>query len=219
MKYKTLWMTLVTLSASSIPALADEGRDFVAAFAAAVKNKDRKAWEAFLAPASRACLNGPGGEMLNRAFASDTRQSVAADSKVWVTRLDAKDVLIAEDMLSYGDRPTHYFQIDLGPPGRATVSLIRYGRLHDGRWQYVLGCPNANGLARAKAAEAPRAAAEADLQARVKALPPAVAAEAKRLIAAGNIMGATAAVANGTGVELSTARGIVRALENKPAGR
>lgn len=214
MKTRTAALIAVTLLSNAIPAIADEGRDFVAAFAAAVNGKNKAAWEAFLSPASRACLSGPGREMLERVFASDTRANVPLDSKVWVTRIGSTDVLMAEGMLSYGDRPTHYFQIDLGPPGRATISLIRYGRLQSGRWQYVVGCPTTEGMARAKEAARERAADDAGARTRAKALPPKVAAEIRRLIADGKIMDATRAVSQASDVDLSTARSIVRTLES-----
>ena len=130
----------------AVSAVADDGSDFVAAFSAAVNGKDRKAWEAFLSPGSRACLSGPGKEALDRIFRNDTSERVAPDSKVYVTHLNPNEVLMFEGMLTYPDRPTHYFQINLGPPGQATRSLIRYGRLQNGRWQYVLGCPKADGI-------------------------------------------------------------------------
>lgn len=199
----------------AIPASADAGRDFVTALAAAVNGKNRADWEAFLSPASRACLNGPGREMVDMAFAGDTRERVAPDSKVWVTPIGVQDVLIGEGMLAYPDRPTHYFQIDLGPPGRSTSSLVRYGRLQQGRWQYVLGCPTEAGLAQAKVAARERVVAEADARRRLKALPPAVVAEAKRLIAEGRNIEAARAVAKASGIELSVAYGIVQLMADK----
>ncbi|MCF8199513.1 MAG: hypothetical protein K9J42_12155 [Sulfuritalea sp.] len=219
MKTRAVALVVVTLLSFTIPAVADEGRDFVTAFSAAVNGKSKSVWEAFLSPASRACLAGPGKEMLERAFASDTRVNVPPDSKVWVTRIGGTDALMGEGMLSYGDRPTHYFQIDLGPPGRATSSLIRYGRLQNGRWQYVVGCPTTAGMAQAKVTEKARTAADAEARIRAKNLPPALVAEIRRLVADGKIMAATQSVANATGAELAIARGIVRTFENQPAGR
>ena len=133
----------VSLAASAV---ADDGSDFVAAFSAAVNGKDRQAWEAFLSPGSRACLSGPGKKALDRIFKNDTSERVAPDSKVYVTHLSPNEVLMFEDMLTYPDRPTHYFQINLGSAGQTSRSLIRYGRLQDGRWQYVFGCPKADGI-------------------------------------------------------------------------
>lgn len=222
MKTGFFLLSAAMLLSTSFPSIADEGRDFVAAFSKAVNGKNRSAWEAFLSPASRACLSGAGREMLERVYASDTQVNVPPDSKVWVTRMGGTDALMGEGMLGYGDRPTHYFQIDLGPtdsPRRATRSLIRYGRLQNGRWQYVVGCPTTTGLAQAKAAEKERAAAEADALARAKALPPQVATEVRRLIGEGKIMAATQAVAKATGAELAIARAIVRILESQASSR
>jgi len=201
------------------PANADEGRGFVAAFAAAVNGKSRSAWEDFMSPGSRACLGGPGSEMFDRIFASDTRETVLPGSKVWVTPIGKQDTLIGEGMLAYPDRPTHYFQIDLGPPGRSTASLIRYGRLQQGRWQYVVGCLTAEGLAQAKVAAREQAVADADARKRLKALPASVVAEARSLIAEGRTIDAARAVAKATGTDLSTAYGIVRIIKDKPADR
>lgn len=201
---------------SNYPANADEGRDFVTAFAAAINGKNRIDWENFMSPASRACLDGPGREILDQAFASDTRERIPPDSKVWVTPIGKQDTLIGEGMLAYPDRPTHYFQIDLGPPGRATRSLIRYGRLQQGRWQYVIGCPTAEGLAQAKVAARERTLADAEARKQLKALPVSVVAEARRLIAEGHRIDAAKAVAKATGTDLSTAYGIVRIIDDKP---
>ena len=209
----------LALLLSNPAAHADEGRDFVAAFAAAVNGKNRSDWERFMSPTSRACLGGPGRDMLDRIFASDTSERVPPDSKVWVTPIGKQDTLLGEGMLAYPDRPTHYFQIDLGPPGRSTKSLIRYGRLQQGRWQYVIGCPTSEGLAQAKAADRERAIAEADARQRLKSLPPSVVAEARRLIAVGQNIAAAKVVAKETGTDLSTAYGIVRIIGDKSTDR
>jgi len=216
LRLKLLRLAIVpTLMVSAISAHADAGSDFVTAFAAAVNTKNRSAWENFLSPGSRACLNGPGREMLDHVFAQDTRRQVAADSKVWVTPIGPKDVLLSEDMLAYADRPTHYFQIDLGPSGRSTASLVRYGRLEQGRWQYVTGCPTAAGLAAAKVAARERASAEAEARKRLKTLPPAVIAEARRLLGEGQTIAAGRIIAKETGSDLQTAVGMARVLERE----
>jgi hypothetical protein len=205
----------LALMLANFPAYADAGRDFVTAFAAAVNGRNRSDWEKFMSPGSRACLNGPGRKMLDQIFASDTRDRIPPDSKVGVTPIGKHDTLIGQGMLAYPDRPTHYFQIDIGPPGRATRSLIRYGRLQHGRWQYVIGCPTSEGLAQAqaKAMERERVIADAAARERLKTLPQNVIAEARRLIAEGRRIEAARMLARRTGADLSTAFGLVRVLD------
>jgi len=121
-------------------------RTFAQEYIAAVTSSDIERYKRLLHPRTRACITPGNAEFFNTIFARRVDR-VARNPHSSVRRLKDRGMSTARSNgLSYPDRPSHAFEINLVSSGPKQSAIIAHAVRVNGIWYEVLPCPSAKSL-------------------------------------------------------------------------
>jgi hypothetical protein len=189
-------------------------RTFSQAYLAAVTGPDIDRYIRLLHPRTRACITTANAEFFNTIFARRVGR-VARNPRSSISKLKGSGMFSSANPngLSYPERPTHSFQIDLVSSGSRQSALIVYAVKENGIWYEVLPCPSAKSLQMMREAKLQNAADSAKARQLADSLQDPLRAEVLALLQESGVIDAVKRYSEAAQVDLTMARRVVKALE------
>ena len=134
-------------------------RTFSQAYLAAITGPDIERYVRLLHPRTRACITPANAEFFNNIFARRVRR-FTKNPQLSVRKLKDLSIVNAakNNGLSYPDRPSHAFQINVISSGPNQYAITALAVRENGIWYEVLPCPSAKSLEALKEAKVQNAA-------------------------------------------------------------
>ncbi len=219
---KSSIFSLLAVMALASPALAQKlemtpaQRTFAQAYLAAITSPDIERYIRLLHPRTRACITPANAEFFNTIFARRVNR-VARNPQLSVRKLKDLGMINAakNNGLSYPDRPSHAFEINLVSSGSKQYAITALGVKVNGIWYEVLPCPSAKSLVLMREAKLQNAADSLKAAALADSLQDPLRAEVLTLLQEAGPVSATKHYAEAAQIDLSMARRVVRVLEKE----
>ncbi|MGH8722684.1 MAG: hypothetical protein ACREU4_11905, partial [Burkholderiales bacterium] len=186
---------------------------FVKALVEAINSKDAAKRKALIHPDGLRCATEQD-MLLDEQFARQARRTVPTNVSWTLTPAHPGQPLFA-DKFDYPVRPTHLLQLDFETGlNRSTTMVLQVAR-HGGAWRQVSPCPKPETVAAARAASQARAQHREKVERLLKEIAPQLKADVVALLKDGRRIEAIKAYRAASGEDLSTAKSVVDAIEEK----
>jgi hypothetical protein len=190
-------------------------RIFVAEYVAAVNARDAERFRRLVHPRSLACVTDANRDFYDDWVARAFRHTLPDTYRLTSVRTIPANApaMVPPGMAMYPLPPTHQMQIDAETGPHRSLSIILQVTPSAGAWLQVMPCPTTEGLNAFRAARKANAAQDARAKDLAAALQEPLRGEISALVKAGKKIDAIKHYQAASGEDLTTAKGVVEALE------
>jgi len=190
-------------------------RIFVAEYVAAVNARDAERFRRLVHPASLACITDANRDFYDEWVARAFRHTLPDTYRLASVQTVPPNApaLVPPAMATNPVPATHQIQIDAETGPYRFVTILLQVTQSAGAWLQVMPCPTAEGLAAFRAAKKKGAAQDARVKALAEGLRDPLRSEITALVKAGKKIDAIRHYQVASGDDLTTAKGVVEALE------
>ena len=218
------WLVATGLALLSAASAWAQGREvpietghriFVAEYVAAVNARDAERFRRLVHPKSLACITDGNRDFYDEWVARAFRHTLPDTYRLQSVRVLGPNAaaMVPSGMAINPVPPTHQIQIDAETGPYRSLSILLQVALSAGAWLQVMPCPTAEGLAAFRAAKKATAAQSVRVKALADGLQDPLRSEIAALVKAGKKLDAVKRYQAASGEDLTTARGVVEALE------
>jgi len=190
-------------------------RTFVAEYVAAVNARDAERFRRLVHPKSLACITDANRDFYDQWVARAFRHTLPDTYLLSGVRAVPPNTqpIVPTSMAVDPVPPTHRIQIEAQPAPYQFVVILLQVTQSAGAWRQVLPCPTVAGLAAFRAAKQKGAAQDLRVKELAAALGEPLRGEIMALVKAGKKIDAAKHYQAASGEDLTTAKGVVEALE------
>jgi hypothetical protein len=191
-------------------------RTFAQTYLAAITGPDIERYIRLLHPRTRACITPANAEFFDNIFARRVRR-YARNPHLSVRKLKDASILHAakNNGLSYPDRPSHAFQINVISTGANQYAITALAVRVNGIWYEVLPCPSEKSLVALRETKLQNAADSITAMQLADLLQDPLRSEVLTLLQEAGPVSAAKRYAEAAQVDLAIARRVVKVLEKE----